>query len=161
MSATEILENSHLYAIQTVDDLPEPMWDLPGVSGEWSAKDVLAHLTSWELLLIDAFDTVRGDPPSSYLLRWKASPENFNSEAVEARRYHTAQQVMNEYQDAMLSSTASLADIPDELIEQKGTMSWYPSGWISVADMVNKFTAHVRQHCDEIVHFRQKNQALE
>ncbi len=33
MQATEILSNNHLYVIQTVDDLPELMWGLPGVCG--------------------------------------------------------------------------------------------------------------------------------
>lgn len=86
MQATEILENSHLYVIQTVDDLPEPMWDLPGVCGEWSAKDVLAHLTAFELLLIDAFDTVHGEPPSPFLLRWQTASEDFERAEVNARR---------------------------------------------------------------------------
>ena len=161
MQATEILENSHLYVIQTVDDLPEPMWDLPGVSGEWSAKDVLAHLISYELLLIDALESVHGEPPSPYVLRWQASVENFSREAINVRRYHTAQQVINEYQDVMLQSTASLSEFPIELIQRPGTLSWLSTGNGSVADLINMVTSDVRQHCEEITHFRKQNKALE
>jgi hypothetical protein len=161
MQATEILENSHLFVIQAVDDLPEPMWDLPGVSGERTAKDVLAHLVSYELLLIDAFNTIHGEPPSPYLLRWTASPEDFSSGAINARRYHTAQQVINEYQDVMLQSVAALAEIPAELIQKPGTLAWFSDGKASVADLINNVTGHVRQHCEEIIRFRQKNKALE
>jgi hypothetical protein len=161
MPATEILENSHLYVIQTVDDLPEPMWDLPGVSGEWSAKDVLAHLISYELLLIDALGTIHGEEPSPYLLRWRSSAEDFATAAVNARRYHTAQQVINEYQDVMLQSTAMLSELPADLLQKPGTLSWYATGTASVADLIDLITTHVRQHCEEIIHFRQKNQALE
>ena len=161
MHATEILENSHLYVIQTVDDLPEPMWDLPGVSGERSAKDVLAHLISYELLLIDALNTIHGETPSPYILRWKSSQADFALEAINARRYHTAQQVTNEYQDVMLQSTALLAELSPEQIDQPGTLSWLSDGKSSVADLIDIVTSHVRQHCEEIIQFRQKNKSLE
>lgn len=161
MHATEILENSHLYVIQTVDDLPEPMWDLPGVSGEWSAKDVLAHLISYELLLIDALNTIHGEAPSPYILRWKSSQADFSLDAIKARRYHTAQQVTSEYQDVMLQSTALLAELPAEEIQNPGTLLWLSDGKASVADLINIVTSHVQQHCEEIVQFRQKNEALE
>ncbi|GCE19994.1 DinB family protein [Dictyobacter kobayashii] len=161
MSATEMLENSHLMVIQALDDLPEPMWDMPGVSGEWSAKDIVAHLTSYELLLIDAFQTVHGETPSPYLMRWRSDLQAFNTEAVEARRYQTAQQVMNEYQDAQVRSADALSSLPAELVEKKGAISWYRSGEASIADLVERLSQHMQQHCEQIKQFREANKQQE
>lgn len=161
MSATQTLENSHLMVIQALDDLPEPMWDMPGVSGEWSAKDIVAHLTSSELLLIDALQTVHGEKPSPYLLRWVNDLQAFNNEAIEARSYKTAQQVMNDYQDAQVRSTDALSSLPAELLEKKGTLAWYRSGEASIADLVEIFSRHAQQHCQQIVQFRASNKQLE
>ncbi|GCE27465.1 hypothetical protein KDA_29490 [Dictyobacter alpinus] len=162
MSATETLENSHTKVIQALDDLPEAMWDMPGVSGDWSAKDVVAHLTSYELLLIDVLQAVQqGTQPSPYVLRWNASLETFNQEAVEARRYHTAQQVMNEYQDAQVRSTSELASLPPEMLERKGTMPWYRSGEASATELVERLGAHMNHHSEQIVQFREAHKDSE
>lgn len=60
MNINEVLDNSHVAVMQAIDDLPEAVWDMPGVAGAWSAKDTLAHLTSRELLLIDTLKTFQG-----------------------------------------------------------------------------------------------------
>lgn len=160
MSATETLENSHLLVIQTLDDLPEAMWDMPGVSGDWSAKDIVAHLTSYELLLIDVLQAAQqGVQPSPYVLRWVSSQETFNTEAVEARRYHTAQQVMNEYQDAQVRVSSVLATLTPELLNRKDTMPWFRSGETSVADLIERLGKHIQQHCEQIEQFRSANKA--
>src|SRR5689334_3593718 len=53
MDAVQMLENSHAKVLETVDDLSEPLWDVPGVCGEWSVKDIIAHLASYERVVID------------------------------------------------------------------------------------------------------------
>jgi len=161
MSATQTLENNHLAVIQALDDLPEPMWDVPGVSGEWSAKDIVAHLTSCELLLIDAAQTVHGEKPSPYLLRWANDQQAFNDETVGARRYQTAQQVMNEYNDAQVRSADAVASLSTDLVEKKGILNWYRSGEASLADLVEGFCQHAERHCQQIIQFRSANKQME
>ncbi|GCE05909.1 maleylpyruvate isomerase N-terminal domain-containing protein [Dictyobacter aurantiacus] len=161
MSATQTLENSHLTVLQALDDLPEPMWDMPGVCGEWSAKDIVAHLTSCELLLIDVCQTAHGEKPSPYLLRWANDLQAFNDETVGARRYQTAQQVMNEYQDAQVRSSDALASLPADLVEKKGVLNWYKTGEASIADLVEGFSRHAKLHSQQIVEFRTANKQLE
>ena len=54
MNTSDLLEKGHLMVIQVVDGLPELQWDVPGVCGEWSVKDIVAHLASYERVILDA-----------------------------------------------------------------------------------------------------------
>lgn len=156
MQMIEILDNSHLQVIESVDDLNEALWDLPGVSGNWSVKDVIAHLTSYELLLIDILNTAQGEQVSPYVLRWRADLHEFNADMVESRRYHTAQQVLTEYQDAQMRASALLAAMPVELLEKQDALTER-----SVADIVVQLGRHIQQHCEQIVLFREQHKELE
>jgi hypothetical protein len=160
MSTTDTLENAHLLVTQTVDDLPEALWDLPGADGEWTVKDIIGNLTAYELVLIDAIKTVQGETPTPYLLRWHQSQQEFDEETAKTRRYQTAQQVLDGYQDAQIQSTSLLANVPEGKVEQKGTMSWLNDD-STLADLVSRIASYTQQRCDQIVQFREKNKQLE
>lgn len=155
VKATEILENSHQLVIRTLEDLPEEEWDLPGACGEWSVKEVLAHLTSYEHLLVDIFKTFQGEEPSSYLRETASAFDTFNEREVGKRKYETAQQVLMEYQDLQVQSTSLLTQIPEEAVERKGTMPWYRPE-LSLSDLINGLAAHTRTHCEQIAQFRER-----
>ncbi|MBV9229216.1 MAG: DinB family protein [Chloroflexi bacterium] len=155
MNTTEALENSHVMVIQSVDDLPESEWDVPGVCGDWSVKDIIAHLTSYEHLVVDVLNTFLGKQVTPHVFKFINDSAGFNDSEVEARKYHTAQQVLDEYQDAQVQSTSLLAQIPAEKVQQAGTMPWYGEQHC-LADLVNMVYAHTCEHCTQIVHFREK-----
>jgi len=46
------LEESREKFLDTLEGLPQDQWILPGVVGEWSIKDILAHLSRWEAELV-------------------------------------------------------------------------------------------------------------
>lgn len=155
MNAGDVLEQSHTLLTQAVDDLPEAAWDVPGVCGEWSVKDIVAHLASYERLLIDILQALRGDEITPYVRLFLNDGETFNRVAVESRKYQTAQQVLNEYEEAQLQTTALLAQIPAQKIEQPGTMPWWNQE-ICLADEINSLCAHTQQHTDQIIQFRKR-----
>jgi uncharacterized damage-inducible protein DinB len=165
MSATETLENSHVQVLQAIEDLPETLWDVEGVSGHWSTKDVISHLTAYELLLIDVINAVQGDTASPYLLRWIESQKEFDQETIDARRYKTAQEVENEYQDAQVRSSALLASLPPEAIDRSGminsVLNVETSDERSLAELINVLAQHTRQHCNQVMQFREQNKELE
>jgi len=156
MSASEQLENNHLLVIQSVDNLPDVEWDMPNVCGTWSVKDIIAHITSYERLLIDVFRTfLEQSPDTPYLSKYIKQNSNFNDTEVEARRYHTAQQVIDEYEEAQGEAASLLARIPPETLSQQGTMPWYGSER-SLNDFINGINKHIRHHCEQIATFRQR-----
>jgi uncharacterized damage-inducible protein DinB len=156
MNASDMLDQSHLLVFQALEDLPDTGWDLPGACGDWSVKDLVAHLASYEQVLIDALNTFSGAAPTASLQAFINDPASFDREQVEARRYHTGQQVEDEYNDLQIQSSSLLARIPSERTQQPGTLPWTGTEQ-SLADFVQMMSQHIRKHCAQITDFREKN----
>ncbi|GAC1404596.1 MAG: hypothetical protein NVS4B12_19140 [Ktedonobacteraceae bacterium] len=155
MNIAEQLEDAHLLVIQTVDNLPELEWDIPTASGNWSVKDIVAHLTSYEHILVDVFHIFLEESPNTpYLAQFIEHNADFNQVQVGERSSHTAQQVIDEFEEAQVEVTSLLARIPSEIVEKKGTLSWYKD--CSLSDFISTLTGHMKRHCEEIMAFRNR-----
>jgi uncharacterized damage-inducible protein DinB len=157
MNAAEMLDNVHLRTIKALDDLPELQWDIPGVCGNWTVKEIVAHLTSYELALAEAFKTFLGQSSThTYISRLLEDGAKFNEEEVEKRRYKTAQYVMDEYNEAQIQTVPLLEQIPVEKLQQKGTLPWYNADR-SLNDIIITFYNHANEHCAQIENFRSRS----
>ncbi len=155
MNVAEQLENAHLLVIQTVDNLPELEWDTPIAENSWTVKDIIAHLASYEHILVDVFNAFLEESPATpYLAQYAEHHADFNQVQVGERSNHTAQQVIDEFEEMQAEATSLLARIPAERIEQKGTLSWYKDR--SLGDFVSALSGHIQRHCDEITAFRNR-----
>jgi hypothetical protein len=154
MNAAELLQKSNLLVIQVVDGFPEVGWDMPGACGDWSVKDIIAHLASYECVLIEVLKTFQGDEPTPNILKFLHHLREFNAAEVQVRKYLPAQQVMNEYQDTQVQTTSLLMEIPDDKVQQTGTMPWY-SRDCCLADFIQRHYEHTHEHCAQIALFRQ------
>ncbi len=55
--AVTILDSQRAEIMDLIDKLPAASGDLPGLGGgEWSPKDLLGHLESWQEHVLDALD---------------------------------------------------------------------------------------------------------
>jgi uncharacterized damage-inducible protein DinB len=154
MNAAKLLEQSHMTVLQTVDDIPEGLWDTPGACGDWSVKDTIAHLTSYEHLLVDALNKLVSDIPTPYLDKFIGGQEEFNKNEVAARQYHTAQQVIDEYNETQLQSADLLVKMPPDKVTQVGTIPWNKDR--CMADFVDIIFTHTSAHCAQIKTFREQ-----
>lgn len=157
MNAATMLENGNLMVIQAVDNLNDVEWDVPGVCGEWSVKDIVAHLASYEKIVVDVLTTFQqSGKPTPYVLRWLHQPDEFNREEVETRKYETAQHIEDEYQDWQVQATSLLQQIPEETIQKPGTIPWYKQD-CCLADFIDMVYMHTCEHCEQITQFRGRN----
>lgn len=154
MDASELLQKGNLLVIQVVDGFPEVGWDMPGACGDWSVKDIIAHLSSYEHVAIEVLKTFQGDEPTPFILKFLHHRDEFNSGEVEARKYLTAQQVIDEYQDTQVQTTSLLMQIPGDKVRQTGTMPWYSQD-CSLADFIHRHYEHTYEHCKQVALFRQ------
>lgn len=155
MTVIEQLENAHLLVIQTVDNLPELEWDMPMSEGGWTVKDTIAHLASYEHLVADMCHVVLQDStPTPTITQYTQQGADFNQTQVAARSNHTAQQVIDEFEEVKAEVTGLLAQISAEAIEKKGTLG----GQRSLSDSVSALSMHIQRHCDEITAFRNREQ---
>ena len=152
MNMSEALQNANLLVIRALDGLPEKEWDIPGACGDWSVKDIVAHLASYEHLIVDVLNTFLGGETTPIVKHWMGSRATFNAEEVEARKFATAQQVMDEFQNTQVEAASLLMQIPPEKDQQAGTLPWYGQQH-SLADFIQQMYDHIREHVAQISAF--------
>lgn len=154
MNAVDVLEYGHTTIMTAVKDLTEHQWETPGVTGTWSAKEILAHLTAFEYLLVDVLHAASGGTHTPTLDRWMRDLEAFNDFEVGLRQGMTPREILREYQDAHLETISEIVRIPQEKLRQKGILPWYGSEYDIEDFVVYTFYGHKREHAAQIAVFR-------
>ena len=135
MNAADILKYGHLTVLQTIDGFPASAWETPGACGVWSVKDIIAHLASYEHVLVDVLATFldTGSSPTPYLSKFTLPGSQFND---------THAQVMS-----------MVAQIPVETLRQAGTIPWYGVEYALDDLIVYLYYGHKREHSAQIAAF--------
>jgi uncharacterized protein (TIGR03083 family) len=156
MDTVAVLKYGHQAVLDAVADVADSDWEKPGACGDWSIKDILAHLTSFEQMLVDVvMETLLGcyvDTPT--LKRFIEDDDHFNDAEVEDRRLHTAAAILEEYQSAHEQVMKLFVRLPADVILRKGLLSWYGSDYDLEDFIVYTFYGHKREHCAQIAAFR-------
>lgn len=161
MNAVDILKYGHQTFLNSIDGLPEGDWHTPGVCGVWSVWDIIAHLASYEQVLIEVLNSLLGDSPTPTLDKFGELGVQFNDVEVEARRDRAVGDVLAEYQDAHSQTLALLAKIPAEVRRQNGTLPWYGPDYDLDDFIVYTFYGHKREHSAQIGVFRDQLAGVE
>jgi len=155
MNCMDIVDNGHQTVLHAIDGLAEADWHTPpGVCGAWSVKDILAHLASFELVLVDVLRSLRTGGPTPHLDRLLALDEDFNDAEVLARKDHPPATILDEYTTAHQQARALLAQIPAATCRQPGMLPWYGEAYALDDLLVYMYYGHKREHCAEIAVFR-------
>lgn len=148
MNAVDVLQYGHRTFMGALADLDQNDWSRPGVCGVWSVKDIVAHLASYELALVDILQSlIEGSLPGS-LERFAAA--DFNDMEVGKRSDMSAQEVLSEYKDAYQRSAALISQIPVEKRRQTGLLEWYGSEYDLEDFLAYSFYGHKREHSAQI-----------
>ena len=154
MNAVDILKYGHLTVIQTIDGFPESAWDTPGACGTWSVKDIIAHLASYEQVLVDVLSTFLGGGLTPSLTRFTEQGGQFNDIEVSSRKEKTMKEVLGEYNDTHAQVMFMVAQLPQETLSQTGTLPWYGAVYALDDFLVYAYYGHKREHSAQIAAFR-------
>src|SRR5919109_2293148 len=125
MNAVDILKYGQGTVLQTIEGFPESAWETPGACGVWSVKDIIAHLASYEHVLVDVLSTFVGGGSTPYLSKFIDPGGNFNDPEVAARKGKSVKEVLGEFNDTHAQVMSLAARIPVETFRQTGTLPWY------------------------------------
>lgn len=154
MNAADVLKYGHLTVVDAVSGLDDDHWDTPGVCGWWSVKNIIAHLTSFELMLIDVLDGFVDGGPTPYLDAFTAGPHEFNDSQVALRQNYSVGETMNEYNGAHERVSTLIKQIPEAARRENGSLAWYGAGYDLEDFLAYSFYGHKREHCAQIAVFR-------
>jgi hypothetical protein len=152
----DILENGHRTLIAAVKALPDDDWYIPKVRGPWSVKDILSHLASFELMLIDVLRSLRSCAVTGTVEAFTADRQVFNRRQVEARRDRTAREVWKEYLVAHTRAMAYLKEFSAADLKVKGALPWYGAEYDLEEFLINNFYTHKREHSAQIRRFSER-----
>lgn len=104
---------------------PEQMVE-PGAVGDWSAKDVLAHLVEWEQMVLSWYRAgLRGEipelPAPGY--KWNQTPQ-LNQMIYEKHRDRLLSDVMEQFNDSHQEILGVIKALPDEELFTVGRYAW-------------------------------------
>jgi hypothetical protein len=154
MNASDILKYGQGTVLQTIEGFPESAWETPGACGVWSVKDIIAHLTSYEHVMVDVLTTFVSSGPGSYLKKYTDPAGEFNDSEVALRKDKTAREVLAEFNDTHEQVRSLAARIPVETFRQTGTLPWYGMDYALDDFIVYTQYGHKREHSAQIAAFR-------
>jgi hypothetical protein len=153
MNADDVFRYGHLTLLGAVEGFPVDHWETTGVCGVWSAKDVLAHLASYELATGDAFAGILGEESSPTLGLLLSRGESFNDTEVEQRRGQSVDETLAEYTAAHERAAELLGRIPLDQRRQAGLLPWYGAEY-DLEDLITYMSyGHKREHSAQIAEF--------
>jgi DinB superfamily len=156
MNATDILKYGQPTVLQTIDGFPESAWETPGACGVWSVKDIIAHLASYEQVLVDILTTFTNGGPTPTLNTYIELGGQFNDSEVSRRKEKTMQEVLAELNDAYAQTMSLIVKIPPETLRQAGTLPWYGMDYSLDDVIVYMYYGHKREHSAQIAAFRDR-----
>lgn len=151
MNAEDVLFYGHDFVHRNLGDVPESEWDTPNVCGWWSSKQIIAHLASFEWMLVDILDTFRGEAPGPTLTQMiELGGEGFNQVMVAARDAKSPAEVLSEYDLAFEKAHSLLKQIPLDVRRRVGTLPWYGDEYDLEDFLTYSYYGHKREHTAQI-----------
>jgi hypothetical protein len=113
--AVRLLVRQRRETLALVDRLPRKALTTPGLGGgEWSPKDLIGHLASWEEYALDALDAWgRGERAPIDALAWSVSTARINTQNVERKAAWSVPEVRREAQRTFEELVAAIDGMKD------------------------------------------------
>ena len=156
MNAADILKYGQLTVLQAIDSFPEEAWETAGACGIWSVKDILAHLTSYEQVLVDVLTAFTDGGPTPILNSFIELGSKFNDIEVNKRKEKTIHNIQVEFNDIHTQVMSLIANVPSASFSQTGTLPWYGMAYSLDDVLVYMYYGHKREHSAQIAAFRDR-----
>ena len=152
MNKAEILkalEDEHERFLDLIEDLPPEDLTAPGVNGDWSIKDIMAHINSWEAELIKLlFQARQGAKPTSIHFRG-VNVDEINEAWHQERKSRHLEQVLDDFHAIRLQTIRRVNAFSDQELTDPKRFSWQKNIplWRWIAE--NSF-AHEAEHRQQV-----------
>jgi hypothetical protein len=92
---------------------------IPGVTGRWSVRDIIAHVTWWEEEALKHLPLIReGGRPARYSVKY-GGIDAFNALMTEARRPLSLAEVLRQHDEVHLVLIGYVRTVPEELFTRE------------------------------------------
>jgi len=153
MNAADILKYGNRTLHSTLARIPVEEWTTPGVCGVWSVQEIIAHLASYEEILVDILGAFLGNEQAPHLEQYLQRGMAFNDLAVAERQGQSSREALAEYDRHHAAVMALIPRLPVELLRRPGALPWYGAEYALDDYLVYQFYGHKREHSAQIAVF--------
>jgi hypothetical protein len=155
MNASDILMYGHRWVHMHLDGLSEEQCVAPNVCGVWSTKDIIAHLASYEWVLVDVLSSCVSTGPTPNLdLLTSMDGDAFNAQEVGQRKNLSMSEVVDDYDRGYAQVRELLPKLSTEDLTNPGMLPWYGMEYSLDDFIVYQYYGHKREHCAQIAVYR-------
>ena len=155
MNAPDVLRYGHLTLLGTLDPVPDELIDRPGACGVWSIREIVAHLASYELVLVDVLASASEAGTATPMLdRFVEQGGAFNDAEVEARATVSLPDLLGEIDAAHATTLELVAALDPARLREAGSIPWYGEEYALDDLIVYQYYGHKREHSAQIEAFR-------
>jgi hypothetical protein len=113
----------------------------------WTIKDMIAHITAWEIVIHKALQAyMAGDPP--YFLR-EHDFDIFNEEAVDFRAAWSIEQVLQEWKDVREELKKNIQKLKETDLPVEMVLPWGSER--TVAELIEIIGEHEGEHMEDAI----------
>jgi len=129
-----------------INKIPEDRMLEKGVESDWSIKDILAHISSWEVKMSQAFSELQksNDPPD-----WPTTDEAvhaLNADFYTANQNKSLKQVLSAYETSYEQALAVTKAMPESDLFDLDRFDWRqgrPLWWMVAGNTFGHYEDHI------------------
>ena len=146
----EALEDERLEAVSLLDDLPDEVMLEPGVVGEWSIKDILAHLTAWEGQTVTLlFQARQGNRQPTTVHFGNEQVDTLNQRWYEQSKDRPLDLIWNDFLGVRKQTIRRVSEMSDKDLNDRNRFPWLKG--VALVDLIiNDTIEHEAEHLDAI-----------
>jgi hypothetical protein len=120
----------------------------PGAQGEWSVKDILAHISAWEKYLLDRLGYIMtGQHPQYPVMTTWDDVHRFNAQVFADNQDRPLTSVIIEFRSLYRGVMTVLEALDDDMLSQPYTYD-FPDDSLTLLRLIRaNTTEHYREHC--------------
>jgi hypothetical protein len=122
-------------------EIGEDRMQEPGVQGEWSIKDIVAHLTAWRRRTVGRLEAVAGGQPEPKA-QWPADlndDDEINAWFHERDRSLSVRDVLSESRAVFQKLTSAIEKLPEDKLDDPTNFPWMEGTPLSGAAFFGHF----------------------
>ncbi len=159
MNTKIILKRGHLSFLRQIETIPGTLVDKKGACGEWTVKDIIAHICSYERLLTEVLQSTldKGKTVPSLVVMGN-DHEAFNSLEVKNRKQKSLSSIVSEYKRHYKRVMLLTGNISSSTMRKAGTIPWYHKDY-SLEDFITVLSyGHKKEHGAQIAVLKSRKQ---
>lgn len=149
------LEESREKFLDALGDLQQDQWVVPGVVGEWSIKDILAHLSRWEAEMVKLLWQARQGVRPTTMHFDQVDVDETNRIWYNEARTRSLEHVLEDFHAVRNQTLLRVEAFSDKELTDPKKYPWLDSRalweWV-----VGDSSDHESEHAEQIANWRKK-----